>query len=229
MLTSCCCKHFFPHRYWYVVFSSCSRLGPPSRQDCQWFHDLSVDEELHYDIWIVNDFPGNKTHFFTHQYSFDQQGLPQIFIAFTALYLVLNLVQFLVQQIPKHPVILMVSLSVFLEFIAISFGCIHHVKYGFDGIGEPILREIGRCLDEVVQCLFVLLLLLLARGWRITRIDIRQKHLLFIVWGGYTVVYLTLVMVSIVSICGVQSISINLSLAIMLSSVDSMLLVKQCS
>ena len=190
---------FSNYRYWYMALASCWRSK--STEICEWYRKSPLAEiKLHYDIWLVNGHPGNDTKFFSHQLSLDQQGLPQIFIFFTSLYSLLTLGHLLIQKIPRHPVILLLTVCLLLQFVAISFGCAHHVLYASDGVGEPILRACGRCLDEVVQCLFVLLLLLLARGWRITRVDVRQKRLLFGVWSGYSSVYLTLVLLSVVSV-----------------------------
>ncbi|KFM77746.1 hypothetical protein X975_04532, partial [Stegodyphus mimosarum] len=56
------------------------------------------------------------------------------------------------------------------------------VKFAVDGEGFEILDIVGDVMHLLAQSLFMLLLLLLAKGWAITRTELTWKPVIFCVW-----------------------------------------------
>lgn len=59
--------------------------------------------------------------------------------------------------------------------------------FSANGHGFPTFAAIGEVLQIFSQSLFMLLLLLLAMGWAITRQELTCKSLLFTLWSLYTI------------------------------------------
>jgi hypothetical protein len=68
----------------------------------------------------------------------------------------------------------------------------HCLKFAFDGKGVEIAAIVGGVLDICSQTLLMLLLLLLAKGWAITRKELKNITILFSVWALYGLVHVLL-------------------------------------
>ena len=70
----------------------------------------------------------------------------------------------------------------------------HFLVYGVDGIGLKSTHLFGRILEAAAELMFVLLLILIAKGYTVTRARLPQassiKLAMFV--GSYTVIYCTL-------------------------------------
>ncbi len=88
-----------------------------------------------------------------------------------------------------------------MEYVGVVFNFIHIFKFAFDGVGVDMLKVVGNFIDQMAECLFMLLLLLIVKGWTITRTDLslRDKIVLFSIWGTYTVANLCLFIWNLVS------------------------------
>ena len=89
-------------------------------------------------------------------------------------------------------ILLIVSSIVYSEFLllpfsALAFICLHYGLFAANGQGIIILSVLGEVLEIISQSLFMLLLLLLAMGWAITRQELNCKILLFGLWTTYTI------------------------------------------
>ncbi|ELT95258.1 hypothetical protein CAPTEDRAFT_213971 [Capitella teleta] len=84
---------------------------------------------------------------------------------------------------------LLLTICLCMEFVGVIFNFIHVFKFAFDGSGVELLKVTGNFIDNVAQCLFMLLLLLIVKGWTITRMSLtmKAKIILFTIWGTYTV------------------------------------------
>ena len=163
-----------------------------SHKVCEWVHN-EEDHLLDFDIWIVNGNP-NMKHInpFEHQFSFELHDVVEIYLTFFALYCILVPVQSYALFQQRHPLPLLLTISMGMEAIGIVFNFVHVFKFAFDGEGVEILKNIGNFIDTLAQCLFMMILLLIAKGWTITCKALRGKVLLFAIWGAYTIVYLFL-------------------------------------
>ncbi|XP_074102727.1 uncharacterized protein LOC141529879 isoform X2 [Cotesia typhae] len=95
-------------------------------------------------------------------------------------------------RLQRHPVTRLFTVSLLLEFIAICLILIHVLKFAFDGIGYEKLEVAGDIFDILSRATFMLLLLLLAKGWAVTRIELTWKPLVFLIWFCYGVVHILL-------------------------------------
>jgi hypothetical protein len=62
------------------------------------------------------------------------------------------------------------------------------------------IAVLGNAVDTIAQCLFMLSLLLLAKGWMITQHSIRGRSVVFSLWGVYTLLNCILFFWNLVSV-----------------------------
>nr|CAD7602716.1 unnamed protein product [Timema genevievae] len=197
-------------RFWYISMVACYRDS-----SCQWHH-LDEEMEIDYDIWLVNGSPNVSGYNpFLYQFSVDRQCpgsvylvivrsrmyvLPslckqdtaELYLVFFLCYVVLVPLQLYAATRQKHPVTRLFTASLLLEFLALCFILIHVLKFAFDGVGVGGMAVAGDILDILSRTTFMLLLLLLAKGWAVTRMELTYKPLVFSIWFLYGVVHILL-------------------------------------
>ncbi|XP_069698644.1 integral membrane protein GPR180 [Periplaneta americana] len=175
-------------RFWYISLVACYR----NLTTCKWHH---VNEEavLEYDIWLVNGNP-NVSSFnpLVYQFSFDRQDTVELYLVFFLCYLVLVPLQVYAAMRQHHPVTRLFTASLILEFLALCLILLHVLKFSLDGTGIHQLAVAGDILDILSRTTFMLLLLLLAKGWAVTRLELTWKPLVFAIWFLYGVVHILL-------------------------------------
>jgi hypothetical protein len=179
---------------------SCSR--DRRQKKCQW-QPVAMKEAitLKYDIWIVNGNPSIKgLNPFEHQFSFELHDVFEIHLVSFFLILgilVLWIYAFLKQQ---HLITKLLTVVFAGELLSTVLSLIHVTTFAFNGVGVEWMNKAGTLVDIVVQCLFMMFLLMLAKGWAITTKELRWKSVLFSICGAYTVLNLFLYIWNIVSI-----------------------------
>ncbi|XP_067626637.1 integral membrane protein GPR180 [Eurosta solidaginis] len=195
-------------RFWYVALVACYR----NRSDCQWHaYDRLKNAQtaenvvkeflaspyginslptpaLTYEINVVNVHPNHSAaHPLTFQFSFDQQNLLEMYMIFLLVYMVLLPVQVYAVRLQKHPVTRLFTLSLTSEFVSLAFITTHLIKFGINGVGMPNLQMAGDILDIFSRTTFMLILLLLAKGWAVTRQQINRTGwiILMSIWVPY--------------------------------------------
>ena len=180
-------------RFWYASLVSCY-LNSSIPEHCSW--DINPqDVEIQYDIWFVNGNPFTKhVNPFEHQFSFELHDVFEIYLAFFIVYTFLVPIQLYALSRQKHTLPLILTTCMTMEYIGIVFNFVHIFKYAFDGVGVDMLHVVGDFIDQIAQCVFMLLLLLIVKGWTITRsgLSVKDKITLFSLWGAYTVANLCL-------------------------------------
>nr|CAD7259527.1 unnamed protein product [Timema shepardi] len=129
----------------------------------------------------------------------------ELYLVFFLCYVVLVPLQLYAATRQKHPVTRLFTASLLLEFLALCFILIHVLKFAFDGVGVGGMAVAGDILDILSRipgvivfhapCCrrsFMLLLLLLAKGWAVTRMELTYKPLVFAIWFLYGVVHILL-------------------------------------
>ncbi|XP_070578343.1 integral membrane protein GPR180-like [Ptychodera flava] len=176
---------------WYLSMVSCYHKNTTQDQEsCSWHNDNQhQDVILKYDLWLVNGDPLAKQNLFYFQFSYTLQGILGIYLAFTMFYLPLIACHTMAHSKYMHPIIKLFTLCLYVEFCGILLLFVHLIVYSQDGSGVEIVYQFGNVCDILSQCLFMLLLLLLAKGWTITTTKFTQKKLLFGVWGVYCATY----------------------------------------
>lgn len=179
--------------FWYVSLVACYR----NETTCKWQHfepsTKFQNYKIEYDIWLVNGNP-NSSSFGTlsYQFSFDRQNTLELYLLFWLCYMILVPLQCHAVKAQKHPVTKLFTASLLLDFFALCLIVIHMLKFSLDGEGYPQLSMAGDILDILSRTSFMLLLLLLAKGWAVTRMELTMKPLVFAIWLCYGIVHILL-------------------------------------
>ncbi|KAM7288984.1 integral membrane protein GPR180 [Ixodes scapularis] len=178
-------------RFWYISMVSCYRVG--EGKDCKWKDSVEEDIAINYDIWLVNGNPAASSHnFFEYQFSFEQQGSLERVLLFFVLYLVLACLQVYAALQQKHLVTRLFTAALTLQLLSFLWTITHLAFFAWDGVGVPTLGIVGDVTYMLSQSLFMLLLLLLAKGWAITRTELTWKPVLFCIWLVYSCIQILL-------------------------------------
>uniref|UniRef100_A0A1Y1MAY0 GPR180/TMEM145 transmembrane domain-containing protein n=1 Tax=Photinus pyralis TaxID=7054 RepID=A0A1Y1MAY0_PHOPY len=176
--------------FWYVSMVACYR----DEETCEWHHyEPNEHYEIDYDMWLVNGNPNNSAYnVLTYQFSFDRQNTLELHLLLWLCYIILVPLQCYAVRVQKHPVTKLFTASLAIDFVAICFILVHSLKFSLDGVGFPNLNMVGDILDILSRTLFMLLLLLLAKGWAVTRLELTWKPLVFAIWLCYGIVHILL-------------------------------------
>lgn len=171
-------------RFWYLSMVACYRNT--TKNNCSWVRSTE-NIDIDYDIWLVNGDPGSKhQNPFEHQFSFEDHDLVESYAVFFVLYIILIPIWLYAYIKQKHTITKILTASMCFEFIGIVFNLLHWIIFSFNGIGFYVISVIGNAVDVVSECMFMLTLLLIAKGWTITQMEITGKPIVFSIWGCYT-------------------------------------------
>jgi hypothetical protein len=181
-------------RFWYISMVSCYR----NLTSCEWEASDEHPLKIKYNIQLVNGYPSKEQSTFyspfIYHFSYDQQNiLEQCFIFFT-IYIFLVPIQIHGSRKQNHPVTKLFTMSIILEFISICFILVHLLKFASNGRGNEELKITGEIFDILSRTSFMLILLLLAKGWAVTRLEISSLSwlALIIIWVSYLTLNLVL-------------------------------------
>ncbi|XP_067131631.1 transmembrane protein 145-like [Centruroides vittatus] len=147
-------------RWWFIALSNCgSHKGL----------------KLNYSITMIN----NENNIWFKHFSADQFYILPIDIPFLIIYGLLFIASCFEAQILQsrhllHTTYKLYLASVFYEFAGLLFLCISYGLYANDGIGVPVLRLIGKLLEAISTLIFLLLLILIGKGYTVTRGRLRS-------------------------------------------------------
>ncbi|WAR19684.1 TM145-like protein [Mya arenaria] len=170
-------------RFWYLSLVACQR---PSKT-CKWTEIRTLNIEVDYDIWLVNGDPASKhLNPFEHQFSFEMHDVFEIYAIFFVVYIPTLIVWLYAYLKQVHRITKMLTACIVTEFTGIVFNFLHVFIFSFNGIGASWLKVLGNFLGIFAECLFMLLLLVVAKGWTITTMKLSSKKQIFCFWGIYT-------------------------------------------
>ncbi|XP_061172443.1 uncharacterized protein LOC133181832 [Saccostrea echinata] len=171
-------------RYWYMSIVACYRNT--TNKNCSWVSsddDITID----YDIWLVNGDPIYKNwNPVEHQFSFEEHDIFETFLGFLGIYIIIVPFWFYVYSKQRHSLTKFLLLITCTEAFGIFFNFIHVAVFASNGVGVYWIAVAGNAIDIIAQCLFMLSLLLLAKGWMITQPNIWGRKVVFSLWGVYT-------------------------------------------
>jgi hypothetical protein len=166
-------------RWWYVAVSKCGSMN---------------GLYMEYDVHFIN--PGN---FWTREFSADEQGILETDISFSLLFFILLCISFIVgwtlgQKDMCHTTYKLYMASVLSRVTGLFFLCIHYGIYGNNGMGLNGLKSLGRIISAISELFFLLMLLLLAKGWTVVRgrLTSQSQMRLTILMTLYSSVYTTM-------------------------------------
>lgn len=160
---------------------------------------------LHYDLHLVQGRPSRSdSNPLTYEFSFDQQYILEMNLVFFCVYVLLVPLQLYAVRIQKHPVTKLFTLSLVLEFVSLALILWHLVRFAAGGVGNDVLRTTGDILDIFSRTSFMLILLLLAKGWAVTRQQVSRSSwiTLLAIWVPYCAFHVVLYVWNRVSAMG---------------------------
>ncbi len=146
-------------RFFYVAGANCDRLCRTST--------CNGDLDIEYEIEFTNGFDWYSKHF-----SADEIGVLETSIAFCCLYVALGVCYFLTRKELKklrkhHHTVKMLGSAIILAFFSHGFFFLHYIWYSSDGVGNMLFLFLARILQLSSETTFLVLLILIAKGWTI--------------------------------------------------------------
>jgi hypothetical protein len=171
---------------WYVVAANCP-LNVSSEQCCscdpsQSGCDCKYTQGLVTDFWWSGELTQFQTGLY-HQVTYDRQTLWYLYLLFSIIWffgLVVNIYSSvaLARRGAFHPIVRLFTATLVLFELSLITQFVHHANYANNGIGLPGLEGFGLFLDLVSDIVFMLLLVLLAQGWAVSRQGIEHRALM---------------------------------------------------
>eukprot|EP00090_Calanus_glacialis_P004545 TRINITY_DN13400_c0_g1_i1.p1 TRINITY_DN13400_c0_g1~~TRINITY_DN13400_c0_g1_i1.p1 ORF type:complete len:549 (+),score=97.43 TRINITY_DN13400_c0_g1_i1:261-1907(+) len=168
-------------RWWFVAISNCQS---------------AKGLKLRYKFWLTNGEPWDFLHY---HYSADEFYILPILMVYGFLNLLLlvmtfrSAVQLRSRQL-LHTTFKLFWSSVLLQTFGVFLLSLSYLSYGMNGYGLPNGKLLGRILESASEITFLLLLILLAKGYTVTRARLRQmstiKVTIFIC--AYVIMYMAL-------------------------------------
>uniref|UniRef100_A0A1I7SSU0 GpcrRhopsn4 domain-containing protein n=1 Tax=Bursaphelenchus xylophilus TaxID=6326 RepID=A0A1I7SSU0_BURXY len=158
-------------RWWYLALGNC---------------DSTSGLYLEYSILMTN---ANITNRWFYHFSFDEFYALPLTIVFMVLELIILVISITFTYILKSRNMLHPTFKMFLHALIFDISCVialwlHYDRYADDGRGFPLLKFVGIMFRQISVVTFITLLLLLAKGYTITRRKISflsvMKLLLFV-------------------------------------------------
>uniref|UniRef100_A0A0A9Y085 Uncharacterized protein n=1 Tax=Lygus hesperus TaxID=30085 RepID=A0A0A9Y085_LYGHE len=148
--------HSSRERWWFLAVSNCNS---------------TKGLNLEYRFLMTNGPSGDYWH---EHFSADEFYILPVLMAFCVVYMLLVLAVIMCSMELKarqllHATYKLFALSVYLQQIGIFLQIVAYIRYASDGVGILRLRNLGRFLESASEVVYLILLLLLAKGYTITR------------------------------------------------------------
>lgn len=162
-------------RWWFAIVTDCT-------------DDLSgIDFAMH--------FNNTQRSSWNIENGYDITGLNTFFLVFFFAYFGFCCVHFYgVRQLSKklefvHPLVKLLAIVIIIEFLAVVFFMLHYGIYSSDGVGLNGLRQAAEVLDALSRVLFMLLLILVAKGWTVTGEELTGKFVIIGAIVGFLLIH----------------------------------------
>ncbi|XP_063887893.1 transmembrane protein 145-like isoform X2 [Scylla paramamosain] len=147
-------------RWWFIAASNC---------------ESSEGLEMRYKLTMTNGYSYWYKHFSADEFYILRTNLAALVLQLGIVFLSLLASAELKKRDLLHTSYHLYLTAALTQVFALVFLTAHYAKYGFNGIGYPFCRLVGRGLHAASTVLMVLLLLLAAKGFNITRGRLRQN------------------------------------------------------
>uniref|UniRef100_A0A8C5DKQ7 Intimal thickness related receptor IRP domain-containing protein n=1 Tax=Gouania willdenowi TaxID=441366 RepID=A0A8C5DKQ7_GOUWI len=165
-------------RWWYIALSKCGGDGL----------------QLEYEMKLTNG-----QSFWTQHFSADQFGILETNITFLVIFFMVFLLSCYFAYNLKGRQLLHTTYKMFmtaagLEVLSLLFHCVYWGLYATDGVGTGSLKLLGKFLFSVSFLVFLLMLILLGKGFTVTRARISHSGSvkLSVYMTVYTITYVVL-------------------------------------
>lgn len=154
-------------RFWYFALACCS---------CE----ANSLNGVSYELTMLNNQMGWGP--WREQFGVDEEGLQTMFVLYLIFYLLYipvhcyGMYQHIRISSNLHAFLKIFLAVIALEFFSIVFNVAHYLKFKSDGKGAIGSLQFGRFLEIVGRIVFLGLLLLLAEGWTITKVQIETLN-----------------------------------------------------
>uniref|UniRef100_A0A8C3H7E5 Transmembrane protein 145 n=1 Tax=Chrysemys picta bellii TaxID=8478 RepID=A0A8C3H7E5_CHRPI len=140
-------------RWWYVALSKCGGDGL----------------QLEYEMILTNG-----KSFWTRHFSADEFGILETDITFLLIFLLILLISCYFGYLLKGRQLLHTTYKMFMtaagvEVVSLLFFCIYWGQYACDGVGNGSLKILAKLLFSISFLVFLLMLILLGKGFTVTR------------------------------------------------------------
>ncbi|KAK7069098.1 hypothetical protein SK128_011323, partial [Halocaridina rubra] len=153
-------------RWWFIAVSNC---------------ESTKGLQLKYRITMTNGFDYWTKHFSADEFYILQTNLVAMILQLGVLFLSLLAAVFFFPDTAElksrqlfHTTYRLYLSSVIIQILGLMFLNLHYAKYGYNGVGFPETKLIGKLLLAVTNILMILMLLLMGKGFNITRGRLRQ-------------------------------------------------------
>lgn len=184
--------------FWYVVLIDC-HLSVLKNKSCSWTEGSKRDNTVYqYSIHLVNGKPdlvegSSSSSLLTHEFSYEQQDLI-LYLVMMSLYTTLLVCQVyaVLKQRHRNILVFLFSTSLSMHCLSFFFSTLHKIVYAQNGLGFTTLNMVADILRILSLGLFILFVLIIAKGWPITRSEVTGKPLLLLSWLFYVAIELIL-------------------------------------
>jgi hypothetical protein len=174
-------------RFWYFALSCC---------DCS---ENELDG-IEFSVHLLNDQTGWPEA--DWEFGVDERGMNVLFLFFFIFYLAYYclhayaLKELLSMNGTIHQfIILFTGITVF-SFVAVFLAMYHWTSYGGNGVGHPVLNDIGTIIDTFARILFMGLLMFLSEGWTISQVSLPTRSKTVIIGSlSFTFIMYTLLLI----------------------------------
>ncbi|XP_029432757.1 transmembrane protein 145 [Rhinatrema bivittatum] len=140
-------------RWWYIALSKCGGDGL----------------ELEYEMVLTNG-----KSFWTRHFSADEFGILETDITFLLIFIFILILSCYFGYILKgrqllHTTYKMFMMAAGVEVLSLVFFCMYWGQYASDGVGNPSLKILAKLLFSASFLIFLLMLILLGKGFTVTR------------------------------------------------------------
>lgn len=187
--------------FWFLVLLACQRKisqdvhTNSSQSKCTWTASANTKSVISYSIWLVNGHPNsatNKLIDLDYQFSVEQTNL-FVYIILNFSYLILLFVQLYALSKQKNRSLnYLFTISLALHCLAYFFICCHKIVFAHNGKGFETLNTVADIIKIMSTALFILFVLMIAKGWPISKLEMFSKTMLLTIWAAYTLIKILL-------------------------------------
>lgn len=182
--------------YWFAFLVFCAQND--SSETCHWQTSQLIN--FTYNFSIVNsdafaDDEDNHPDPFTFQFPYNLHGILITYITFGFLYIVLVPTHVLMHtklcagpEYRIHPMVWLFSVALVFEAMNVACGLLSYSVYAADGQGIPWLLYVAEGWNLLGDWLLILVFILIAGGWQVTRKTVKWKYASFPIWILYVIV-----------------------------------------